>query len=132
MAEGVAEVEFVPAVPGWEVLQYRGTDFVATPVVAWAIGVDGDGFVHVQPITADGAWHLDDLRYLRFPDDSVTCGQVEYWPATAEWFAAMKLRDSLDPEARRAAARERTVSPPEGPNVASLANYRDRFRQRGE
>jgi hypothetical protein len=108
-------VNFIVAMPGWDVLYYRdGGGFDASPVIAWAIVPGNDGFVHSYPVTVEPAAY-DDTRPLCTPDGNVICSDLEQWDSVWSWLAAMK---------------EREISPrPAAPSpVLALDNFRSKLR----
>ena len=121
------ELNFVVALPGWEVLYYsKGGRFETAPIVAWGIYFAGD-FVRAVPITTDLAWLPEDSRVICTPDGDVTRGDVERWPTVWAWLEDMKRRESeggeLPPD--RPAGEQAAV---EG-NTVVLDNYRRKFQE---
>lgn len=123
----MVEVTFVVALPGWEVLYFfKGGRFQSTPVVAWGVTVDENGFTRISPVTTDMQWSLDDDRALCSPDGVVTLGELERWETVWEWLADMVRRERGEPD-KLPAPRPEAVSQSPGNAPVVLNNYRKRF-----
>jgi len=115
------EVEFVPAVAGWEVLYYRKTGrYDATPIVAWAVLRDSEGYLHATAVTTDLAWSFDAERYICGPDGRVSLGGIA-WETIPDWIEEMV---KCDAEGQIIPAASATSVPP-----IVLENYRRRFTE---
>ena len=122
------EVTFVPCMGNWDVLYYsEGGRFTTTPVIAWVITADSDGFVHTYPITLD-AWALEDSRPVCGPDGDVTCGDLEHWDNVWMWLDDMRKRETADPRALPPGPGVRIGDSKKAP-VLALDNFRHRFQQ---
>jgi hypothetical protein len=116
-----ADVDFVPAAAGWDVLYYGGDGtYEQTPIVAWAVLRDEGGFLRAVPVTADTAWSLDEDRTVCLPDGTVTCGDKMAWTSISAWLAAMIERG----EPRTLQPDEPSPTPP-----IVLDKFRNRFQR---
>jgi hypothetical protein len=121
-----ADVEFVAALPGWDVLYYMGEGvYESVPVISWALLHDADGYLRTVAVTPDLAWNINADRIICTPDGQVFWGDDEGWPCIAAWLDAMKERGEA-PMAREVVEHE-PVPVPSG--VAVLSNFRKRFEE---
>jgi hypothetical protein len=129
----VAEVSFVPASQGWEVLYYfKGGRFETAPIIAWGIHAAEGTFARAIPVTADMAWTLDEDRAICTPDGDVTLGDIERWPTVWAWLEDMQRRETDEPGALPP-EHPPTHDPFEGNAPLVLANFRRKFqKQEGE
>lgn len=123
----MAEVSFVVASPGWDVLYYfKGGRYETAPIIAWAVVVQDDIFVRATPVTTDLAWSLEDDRTICTPDGDVTHGELEHWPNVPQWLADMERREREAPDKLPA---ERPTGKPQGDGNAPIVldNFRRKF-----
>lgn len=121
-----ADIQYVPAYPGYEVLIYKGnSQYETLPVVAWAILRDENGIVRAVPVTVGSSFSVEEDSYVWFPTGAVTCGEDEYYEDLADWIAEMDKRGVPD---------SHPVEPTSVPaNVVSLSidkHLRNKLRQR--
>lgn len=122
------EVTFVVALPGWDVLYYfKGGRFETTPIIAWAVFVDG-GMTRAIPVTSDVEWALDDSRPICTPDGDVTLGDLEHWSSVWTWLDDMKKREQNDPRALPPSPNVKIGDPHSAP-VLALDAFRDKFER---
>lgn len=120
-------VNFVVALPGWEVLYYfKGGRFETAHVIAWAIVPDADSFAHTYPITTD-SWALEDSRPVCTPDGDVTCGDLEHWSSVWDWLDDMKKREADDPRSLPPSPPTK-IGDPKGAPVLALDAFRTKFQ----
>jgi hypothetical protein len=119
------EINYVPALAGFDVLIFRDKTFDALPVVAWAIMHGHEGFVIAWPVTTQ-PWSINDDRTVRCPSGEVIFAD-RVWPTVESWLAEMKTNDGVPLEAANVSAPEVALSDRPG-TVLALDSFRDRFR----
>lgn len=121
----ITQIEFVAALPGFDVLVFLPDDktFDAVPIIAWACLAEADGAVQALPMTPRTTFSVTDEETtvpVRLPDGRVIYGDLEF-TTDAEWLAhAVTNADKPKP-----------VSPRSGAAVLALDAFRHRF-QTGE
>lgn len=121
-ADYTAEIKYVQAQPGYDVLVYvpESKTFDSHPVVAWAILHGDENFICAQPITTM-SWSINDDRSVRMPSGEVVCDD-RVWHTAELWLAEMKTNDGTPLSIA-------DVEKPSGGAVLALDSFRNRFRE---